>query len=119
MAAARDEAAIALVGLAHVEQLDLSGRKPSLELVDRHRLHLLGAAGLHPALELEDADRMEPLRRELRLALVGCMEDERDVGQHERGLGAERRAGNGHVHGSGRMPRRERVRIANVEHLCL
>src|SRR5207248_5367701 len=63
VAAARDEAVVALVRLADVEQVDLVRGEPTLELVDRHGLGPLAAAALRPAGEVEGADRPEPSRR--------------------------------------------------------
>src|SRR5581483_10142937 len=74
MVRAGDELPVALVGLAHVEKLDLAGRQPSLELVDRHRLHALVAAAGRPARDPEDADGPEPSRRRMRLRLAVRLE---------------------------------------------
>ena len=115
MPATGDEAAIALVGLAHVEQLNLTRREPPLQLVDRHGLHLRRPACLHPAFDLEDPDRPEALRGIGGVTLVFGVDHDRAVGKDECRLRPERRAAHGNVDRTRFVPFRERVRVADVE----
>ena len=62
-ACCRDEAGVALLGLADVEQTDLLGGQAAFQLLDRHGLELSAPpAGRQPG-EVEDPDRREALRR--------------------------------------------------------
>ena len=74
---------VAFVGLADVEQLDLAGSEPSLQLVDRHRLHTLAPTALGPACDVEDADGAQAVRGLHGLRLVSGVKDERFVGEDE------------------------------------
>ena len=106
---------VPLVGLAHVEQLDLVVCEQSLELVERDRLELLRAAAFLPARDPEQRDRVQRRVRRAGLVLVGRVEDERTVGQDERRLRGEARSRDGDADRARMVARRERVGRADVE----
>src|SRR5205085_11819126 len=64
MPAAGDVAVVALVGLAHVEELDRARGEQALELVDRDGREPVRRVGiLQVAGELDEADRAQAARR--------------------------------------------------------
>ena len=84
-----NEAVIAFVGFAHVEQLDLVRREPAFELLHRHRRDALAAACFPPADEVEDPDGVQAACRAPCLALVRGVDYDLPVREDERGLRRE------------------------------
>ena len=113
----RDVAAVALVLLAHVEHLDLAGGEQALDLVELDRRDALVARRVElVAGDVEQRDGPQASRRAFRLVDARRVDRDRLVRrQEERALRRERRAVDRNVDRAVRVPRGERVGVADVE----
>ena len=116
VAAAGDVAGVALVLLAHVDELG-PALEERVELLDRDELERLRAAAEDVAGDVEVADRAEAARRERDFVLVRGRDDDGACVEHERRLRREARARDGHAERTAMVPGRERLDRAHVEDL--
>ena len=93
-------AVVALVGLAHVEQLDRVVGEQALELVERDGLERSAPPPSCQPATSKSATACERAARRARLGLVARVEDERTLRQDERRLRREARAGDRNADGA-------------------
>src|SRR5512135_3371854 len=108
-------ALVPLVRFADVQKLDRVVSEHRLELVERDGLESLLAAAVLPAGNSEQPDCVQRPRGTCGFGLVRRMEEEWMLGQDERSLRREARAGDRDADGAGMVAGREDVRRTHVE----